>query len=172
MPPLHPEHIEGWLSLEEAEFLQELATDKIVLEIGAYKGKSTVYLAGVAKKLYSLDWHYGTKGGVMGLGNDSLPVFRSNLRAAEVHNKVTILCGKTEDFDGLIRSSVFDMIFIDGDHSSKGVSVDTIFARKAVKEGGIICYHDWQMDSVHKTATPHFSGKTFQQRGSVGAFWV
>lgn len=36
-----------------------------------------------------------------------------------------------------------DFIFIDGDHSKKGVFLDTLLARKVIRKGGIICWHDY-----------------------------
>ncbi|WP_102275732.1 class I SAM-dependent methyltransferase [Cytobacillus massiliigabonensis] len=36
-----------------------------------------------------------------------------------------------------------DIIFIDGDHSSTGVMLDTELARQVIRYGGIICWHDY-----------------------------
>src|SRR2546423_70467 len=36
----------------------------------------------------------------------------------------------------------FDLVFIDGDHSREGVSLDTILARQVISERGMICWHD------------------------------
>jgi predicted O-methyltransferase YrrM len=36
----------------------------------------------------------------------------------------------------------FDLVFIDGDHSRDGVSLDTILARQVISERGMICWHD------------------------------
>jgi len=36
----------------------------------------------------------------------------------------------------------FDLVFIDGDHSREGVSLDTILARRVISERGAICWHD------------------------------
>ena len=49
------------------------------------------------------------------------------------------------------RESVglFDAVFIDGDHSQKAVEHDTEMARKIVRPGGIIIWHDYHdMDCV------------------------
>ncbi|MFF2290451.1 class I SAM-dependent methyltransferase [Peribacillus butanolivorans] len=37
-----------------------------------------------------------------------------------------------------------DLIFIDGDHSKEGVLLDTILARQVIRQGGIICWHDYR----------------------------
>jgi predicted O-methyltransferase YrrM len=36
----------------------------------------------------------------------------------------------------------FDLIFIDGDHSRKGVHLDTGLALQLLNDGGTICWHD------------------------------
>ena len=41
-----------------------------------------------------------------------------------------------------------DFIYIDGDHSYEGVKIDLEQAVRFVKSNGIICGHDFQMDSV------------------------
>lgn len=36
----------------------------------------------------------------------------------------------------------FDLVFIDGDHSAKGVARDTELAMRIISETGVICWHD------------------------------
>jgi predicted O-methyltransferase YrrM len=36
----------------------------------------------------------------------------------------------------------FDLVFIDGDHSAKGVSLDTELAKEIITVSGVICWHD------------------------------
>lgn len=36
----------------------------------------------------------------------------------------------------------FDLVFIDGDHSAKGVALDTELAKNIISESGVICWHD------------------------------
>jgi len=36
----------------------------------------------------------------------------------------------------------FDLVFIDGDHTAKGVFLDTELAKKIITESGVICWHD------------------------------
>lgn len=40
------------------------------------------------------------------------------------------------------RHGRFDLVFIDGDHSAAGVSMDTDLASKIIKPTGVICWHD------------------------------
>ncbi|WP_080837982.1 class I SAM-dependent methyltransferase [Cohnella massiliensis] len=43
---------------------------------------------------------------------------------------------------------VADLIYIDGDHSKTGVLQDTELARKVIRKGGIICWHDYGNPAV------------------------
>lgn len=38
---------------------------------------------------------------------------------------------------------IADLILIDGDHSKEGVFLDTFLARQTIRQGGIICWHDY-----------------------------
>lgn len=38
-----------------------------------------------------------------------------------------------------------DFIFIDGDHSLKGILNDSLLAKSIIKPGGIICWHDYRV---------------------------
>ena len=40
------------------------------------------------------------------------------------------------------KYGAFDMVFVDGDHSYKGVMLDTLLARRVLSEDGVICWHD------------------------------
>jgi len=50
--------------------------------------------------------------------------------------------GMTEDIVKMGDNS-FDLCFIDADHSYEGVKRDTILARRMVKSGGVIVWHDY-----------------------------
>jgi len=36
----------------------------------------------------------------------------------------------------------FDLVFVDGDHSRRGVADDTSLARRILSKAGVICWHD------------------------------
>ena len=64
---------------------------------------------------------------------------------AERRTRFTQLYG---DSHGLKSQSLvathgyFDLVFVDGDHSSQGVCQDTILAEQILSERGAICWHD------------------------------
>src|SRR5262245_50782959 len=79
--PLKWQDIDGWLFDLEATVLQTFAAGKDVLELGSYKGKSTVCMAQTARLVVSVDPHQGDRG----LGPaDTFAEFRANIEAAGV----------------------------------------------------------------------------------------
>jgi predicted O-methyltransferase YrrM len=59
--------------------------------------------------------------------------------------RFTQLYGDSHQLDpaALVRDyGRFDLVFIDGDHSREGVSLDTFLARHVISERGAICWHD------------------------------
>ena len=62
---------------------------------------------------------------------------------------ISLYRGPSGHFLSLLPDAYLDFIYIDGDHSYKGVKIDIELARKKVKSGGFICGHDY---------TPQFEG--------------
>jgi predicted O-methyltransferase YrrM len=56
--------------------------------------------------------------------------------------RVTLHVTKNGSYD-LERLPYCDAVFIDGDHSRRGVENDTKLARSVVRKGGIIIWHDY-----------------------------
>ena len=65
--------------------------------------------------------------------------------ASERRGRFTQLYGDSHRLDSraLLQSyGRFDLVFIDGDHSARGVSLDTELAKNITTESGVICWHD------------------------------
>jgi SAM-dependent methyltransferase len=138
---------DGWLPDNEVRELQRLAKGKAVLELGAWKGRSTVALGLVAKYVVSVDRHEGVEGyGVTGM--DSLPDYLDAVRGLA---NVAIVVA---DFDAFcpFLCDYFDLVFVDGDHDTDAVARDTQTALEHVARGrdGTLVFHDWDMDSVRE----------------------
>lgn len=125
-----PVNVEGWLTDNEAKCLVRHAEGKEVLEIGSYKGKSTINMARVAKKVVAVDVF------------DHFPEFSANLTKFKVGGIVIPVPGRSETVVPQLTSE-FDMVFIDADHSYTAVERDTNNAIKKLRSGGIIAYHDY-----------------------------
>ncbi|MDR0920444.1 MAG: class I SAM-dependent methyltransferase [Oscillospiraceae bacterium] len=54
---------------------------------------------------------------------------------------------------------IADIIFIDGDHSIKGIINDTILAFASIRKYGIVCWHDYRSLSIIKKALSVLSNK-------------
>jgi len=114
MGDLEVSPIEGWMDLDELEWLHDTAHNmNTVVEIGAWKGRSTIaLLRGCKGFVFAVDpWHGGTQGYSEFVYNtmefDHLVIFKMpSLRA------VTMF------------TAPVDMVFIDADHSYEAVKSD------------------------------------------------
>ena len=161
------DEIRGWMSRDEGAALSMLATDKVVLEMGVFCGKSTVYLAKTARLVHACDWHFGDSG----TGDaDTLSECVSNLRAMGVYSKVILHVGRFEDIGAVLASNVFDMVLIDGGHDSKEVGHDCAIAKRVLKPGGVIAMHDSDRASVQWARQTVFGEVDIQEAGSLAWF--
>ena len=98
--------IEGFLSDTEAKCLYYLAKNcgGTIIEIGSFKGKSSVCLALASKagsggKVFAIDPHKGLKDDCAGfhLTEDTESIFKENIRRAKVNDIVIPLVMKSEN---------------------------------------------------------------------------
>jgi len=133
-----PYDVDGWLLPEEGRALAKLATGKDVLEIGSYCGKSTICLAKTARRVVSIDPHDGTG---TPTPRNTWREFNANLVLHGVESKVV-----SQDREYLPRDSQFDLVFVDGAHDSLNVHQDIALARRVLREGGLIAFHDYRRE--------------------------
>jgi len=124
--------IEGWLSREVAILLYDLArqvTDGCIVEVGSYRGRSTVALAlgaaaGQGAPIYAVEPHErftGVRGGEFG-PEDRAAFFRNMLRTGAYLN-VRLLNVSSEVVAPGWREPVA-LLWLDGDHAYEGVRRD------------------------------------------------
>lgn len=154
---------DGWLTGPEAEELARAAQDRNVLELGAWKGRSTTVLARVARYVVSVDRHQGIA--EIG-GGDSLPDYLDNVRAFP---NVAIVIASFEDFVPLLGDR-FDLVYIDGNHTEEAVAHDTALAVQHVREK--IAFHDWDFESVRRGAAHVLQGEPDTLVGSLAIYKV
>jgi predicted O-methyltransferase YrrM len=137
-----PRDIQTAVTVAEATQLARLAEGQTVLELGAHFGFSTVVLASVAEKVYSVDWHGGDAHAGMGPSWDT---YWRNLDLYGVKEQVEVCRGWFEEVvPGLAESGVVvDGAFIDGQHSEDDVRADLKLALMLVKPGGWVAFHDY-----------------------------
>ena len=173
------ESVEGWLSVGEGRTLFQLAAAVpkgcAIVEIGSWKGKSTVWLAAGSKagsgaKVYSIDPHTGTRddeerarqqagGGVIWSFDD----FRRNILRAGVADVVTPLVMYSEEAVSHVKEPI-GLLFIDGDHSYEGVRADFEVWSPHLVRGGVIAFHDTNV-SVYPGIKKVVSESIYNSRG-------
>lgn len=135
-----PHEVRGWLTENEGNQLAKLAEDKLVLEIGAYCGRSTLCLAQTARFVVSVDHHRGDAGTGPA---DTLDEYRLNLRRYHADKKVLAIVGNTKHVLPTLPLKNFDMVFIDGSHELEDVMSDMRNSRQIVTDDAIFALHDW-----------------------------
>lgn len=138
-----PAGVRGWLHLDEGQALEELARDKLVLEIGTFAGLSTLCMARTARRIHTVDWHRGDAGTERYVGKLwTLPELAANVGKYDPDGKVVVHAGGADEVMGLMQTAQFDMAFIDGAHDYESVLRDINHALRLVKPGGILAFHD------------------------------
>ncbi len=79
-----------------------------------------------------------------------LEEFLANVCQWELSSKVHIRRGKTTEVE--LPSQFFDLVFLDGAHDYDSVVADLRVAAQAVKPGGVIALHDWNLGAVKNAA--------------------
>lgn len=132
--------VPGWMNDGELVALRELAAGKTVLEIGTYRGRSAIEMAGVAKAVWCLDTFRGDAG--CGEGWD-LPDFYAEVFKAGVRDKIRAIVARWEEALPLLSLSPFDVVFYDADHSySATLTAGLLMAEKA-RPDAVLIFHDY-----------------------------
>lgn len=152
--------VEGQISLAEVETLMELASNLLqgctIVEIGSYRGKSTIALAlgskrGQQNKVYAIDPHVDFVG-VLGavFGPQDLNVLYRNIINAKVGEIVFVVSLPSINAANAWSEKNIALLFIDGDHSYEGVKSDYEAWEPFVVSGGVIVFHDIRVDGVRQ----------------------
>ncbi len=127
--------IQGWCSFVPmyADEVGKADDDAIFVEIGAWKGKSTAYMAveiinsGKDIEFHTVDTFKGSDEKVH--DNDPVcaegrleEVFRKNIR--DVSRYVNVHVGDSSTFASQFKDDSIDFIFVDGAHTFEGVTKD------------------------------------------------
>ena len=132
--------IPGWLTDEEGEALYELARrcrgNGVIVEIGSWKGKSTVCLglgsrAGEAVPVYAIDPHADHRFGD----------FKTNVERAGISELVRPIASLSQAAaDGF--DEPIELLFVDGSHEYDLVLEDFEKWVPKVVDGGWVAFHD------------------------------
>ena len=143
--------VDGWLSEREAQFLYETAKkaskDGVIVEIGSWKGKSTICLAkgsleGNKVSVYAIDPHTGSSEHQ----KDGKPVwtfdeFKKNIENAGASDIVTPIVEFSHEAVKEWNKPI-SFLWIDGAHEYEFVKKDFELWSPFLIDGGIIAFHD------------------------------
>ena len=155
----------GFMPDDEGEALTEAAAragrtfdDAVLLEVGAWCGKSTVYLGAAAEEtgavVFSLDHHHGSEENQAGWEHhdpslvdptsgriDTLPHWRRAIVSAGLEHRVVGLVGDSRIVSQNWRTPLA-FCFIDGGHGQEPAWADLRGWSPHVRPGGWLAIHD------------------------------
>src|SRR6185369_12243896 len=121
------------------------------LEIGGFKGRSTICMAQVALSVDSVDDFLGDPSQPDVVPGGTQDEMLANLKRYSLP-RVTVHVGKSSELAKTLPESSFDLAFIDGLHDVKSVWTDTQACLRLLKSGGVIAFHDWCYITVREAA--------------------
>ena len=154
---------QGWLADVEANELRRLAKNAVVLELGAWKGRSTVVMAEVATLVVSVDTHRG----IVVFADDPGPSLHEYLENVAPYENVVPVIGDWSTFWTMFAEQWFDLVYVDGNHDADSVARDFSIA---IKLGKKIAGHDWDIEGVPEGARRAGLADPVHVSGSV-AVW-
>lgn len=162
--------VDGWLTQNEMDALRELSRGKIVLELGAYKGKSTSVMAMDALTVYSIDTFMCDPDGQTQGANTILTAFTANTRR---FLNVRFYVGKTSEVLPALAGMKADVVFIDAAHDYDSVLSDLKQSWPLLQVGGTLAMHDYFNDDfpgVRRAADVVLGGMTPERVDSLAIF--
>lgn len=146
----HTSTIQGWFEKREAELLYLCAsivpTDQSIVEIGAYKGRSTSIMAFGSRgaHIYSIDPHNNEIAFVQaGIEYSSFDEYNANLDRLGIDDSiVTRILGYSYTEAEKYTGPKVGMLFIDGYHSPEAVVQDFTSWQPHLADDAIIYFDD------------------------------
>ena len=142
--------IPGWFELIQGDILQLFCKDKIYLEVGSYKGRSTACAAEVAKEVHAVDTFRAKNNGQD--QSDQLTTLDEFLSNTAEYKNITHYIGESKDTSKKFEDNSIDIIFIDGMHDNKSVVTDKECWWPKLKVDGYMIFHDYSPSCQVKSA--------------------
>jgi glycosyltransferase involved in cell wall biosynthesis/predicted O-methyltransferase YrrM len=146
--------VEGWLSDDQAERLfvagRSVTAGGRIVEIGSYRGRSTIVLAGAAAddvEVVAIDPHAGNDRGPQEIegydreAEQDYRTFHDNLARAGVDDRVRHVRQPSQDALAEVSGDV-DVLYVDGAHRYGPASDDIRRWGARVRPGGTMLIHD------------------------------
>ncbi len=137
--------IDGWMNEAELTWLAEQAEKcQYVVEFGAWKGRSTKALTTCGHRVWVFDWFDGFIPGKPVQISQALE-FSKNLQLELQDSRVWVY--PYHSFKApLFVSFPINMVFIDACHQYEYVKQDIDVAKWMLRNGGLLCGHDFSND--------------------------
>jgi predicted O-methyltransferase YrrM len=172
--------VEGWLTEAQARRLfaaaAAVAPAGHVVEIGSFRGRSAIVLAGAGVDVVGIDPHAGSDRGPPEIAADAdrgaadAAAFAENLARAGVADRVRHVRAFSSDALGLVPGAV-DVLFVDGAHRFGPARADVVRWGARVPPGGRMLVHDaWSSIGVTLALlTTTVSSRRWRYAGRVGS---
>lgn len=155
----------------------------LFVELGAWKGHSTSYLARLVKdragaEVVAVDlWEATTDPAIVGhAAAGDLPylreIFHANLELAGVLDWVRAVDSETADAAGPFDDRSVDFVFVDARHDYESVLADVVAWSPKIRPGGVMAGHDASLGSVQKAIHDHFGADRIQRDVMQDVWWV
>lgn len=143
--------LDGWLTINEAWLLYNLAKKTKrkgrIVEIGSWKGRSTICLAQglkdkkIEEKVYAIDPHIGSSEH-QGMGKiNTFAEFKKNIEGAGIIDKIEPIIKTSHEASKEFNDPI-EFIFIDGAHEYEYVKEDFNDWFPKIVNGGVVAFHD------------------------------
>lgn len=174
--------IEGWLEINEIytlnyfakKALEEIKVDEHLIEIGSFKGRSTVTIALACKKaikgkLITVDPHQGTfTHKSLGIKN-TLGDLKKNVKQRGLAKFVDVVQAESKEVFERLKGIKTKLVFIDGSHKYKDVRRDFLNWSSTLMPGGYLIFHDaLNVSGPRKVMLEVLKNKNFVYIQSVG----
>ena len=144
-------NVGGWLTEAEGLSLyntaKKIKTGNIIVEVGSWKGKSTICLANGSKdgnkvKIFAIDPHIGSSEHQKMFGKvDTFEEFKQNINRAGIAEFVQPVRDTSESVAKNFNQQI-EFAFIDGAHEYSFVKLDFNLWLPKVMNGGILAFYD------------------------------
>jgi predicted O-methyltransferase YrrM len=153
---------------------------KRVLEIGSYRGGSTVAIghAAIQKniEIFCIDkWaEYHEQSDFINMDKaqlDDVKILNEFIHNTSfIKERLSMMRGEATRFSQLMGKNLFSMVFVDGAHDYFSVVDDIISALKVLEPGGILCGHDYHSAGVELKRAVHeviMQSETISNKGLI-----
>ncbi len=170
-------NIDGWLSNQEGEFLYKIASDTgrgVIVEIGSWQGKSTIWLASGSKagkfaKVFAVDPHTGAPEHHEIFRTKNIwtfDKFKENIKIAGVADIIEPIVDRSENVAKNWQLPV-EFLWIDGAHAYDAAKQDLESWLPHLIDGAIVAFHDSTYEDVKSVVRKFLFGSPHFKNGGV-----